>query len=157
MMRYFFFLFACLLLFVAPQAGAADFYVDPLLGSPSGDGSADDPWQTLEGVVAAAGCRLELDMREGYPAVVNDPSAVASVRTAARRVFGEDNVHEPAPMAAAEDFSYFLNRVPGAFVLVGAGNVEREITAPHHSPRFDIDESVLPRGAELLARLALLE
>ncbi len=58
-------------------------------------------------------------------------------------------------MTAAEDFSYFLNERPGAFVLVGAGNEARGITAPHHSPGFDIDEAVLPRGAELLARLAL--
>jgi amidohydrolase len=111
--------------------------------------------EVLEGVVRAAGCRLELDMQEGYPPVVNDPAAVESARASARRVFGDANVHEPAPMAAAEDFSYFLERVPGAFMLIGAGNAERDITAPHHSPRFDIDESVLPRGAEMLARLAL--
>jgi len=111
--------------------------------------------EVLDGVVRAAGCRLELEMQEGYPPVVNDAQAVATVRRAARRVFGEENVYEPAPMAAAEDFSYFLERVPGAFMLLGAGNAERGITAPHHSPRFDIDESVLPRGAEILARLAL--
>jgi amidohydrolase len=58
-------------------------------------------------------------------------------------------------MAPAEDFSYFLQQRPGAFILVGAGNTERGITAPHHSAEFDIDESVLPRGAELLARIAL--
>jgi amidohydrolase len=40
-------------------------------------------------------------------------------------------------------------------MLVGARDEARGITAPHHSPSFDIDESVLPRGAELLARLAL--
>jgi len=55
----------------------------------------------------------------------------------------------------AEDFAYFLRERPGAFVFVGAGNAERGIGAPHHSPAFDIDESALPLGAELLARLAL--
>ena len=58
-------------------------------------------------------------------------------------------------MAASEDFAFFLERLPGAFVFLGAGNEERGITAQHHSPEFDIDESVLPRGTELLARLAL--
>ncbi|NIW35755.1 MAG: amidohydrolase, partial [Gemmatimonadetes bacterium] len=48
-----------------------------------------------------------------------------------------------------------LEERPGAFIFVGAGNEKKGITAPHHSPEFDIDESVLPRGAELLARLAL--
>ena len=70
-------------------------------------------------------------------------------------VFGTDNEHEPPPMACAEDFSYFLEKRPGAFIFVGAGNAARGITAHHHTPRFDIDEAVLPRGAELLVRLAL--
>jgi amidohydrolase len=58
-------------------------------------------------------------------------------------------------MAAAEDFAYFLREVPGAFTFIGAGNVARGVTAPHHSPAFDIDEAALPIGAELLARIAL--
>ena len=111
--------------------------------------------QVLEGVGRAAGCRVDFELHKGYPAVVNDPASAANARTVANRVFGEDHVHEPAPMAAAEDFSYFLLERPGAFIFVGAGNEQRGITAPHHSPEFDIDESVLPRGAELLARLAL--
>jgi amidohydrolase len=45
--------------------------------------------------------------------------------------------------------------VPGAFAFIGAGNVASGITAPHHSPRFDIDEAALPIGAELLASIAL--
>jgi amidohydrolase len=110
--------------------------------------------QVLEGTVRAAGCSLEWELLEGYPAVVNDPESARAAREAARRVYGPDAVHEPAPLCAAEDFAYFLERVPGAFVLVGAGSAERGITAPHHSPEFDIDESVLPLGAELLARLA---
>jgi amidohydrolase len=111
--------------------------------------------ETLEGAAAGGGCRLAWELREGYPTVVNDARAVERVRTAGALVFGEANVLEAAPMAAAEDFAYFLERLPGAFAFVGAGNVEKGITAPHHSPRFDIDEAVLPRGAELLARLAI--
>jgi amidohydrolase len=111
--------------------------------------------ETLEYTARAAGCRLEFELTRGYPAVVNTPEAIGGVRNAAGLVFGESQVIEPAPMAAAEDFSYFLQQRPGAFMFVGAGNREKGITAPHHSPEFDIDESVLPRGAELLARLAL--
>jgi amidohydrolase len=111
--------------------------------------------ETLEGCAHAARCGLEFDLRPGYPAVVNAQSAVERVRRAAACVFGPPNVIDTEPLAAAEDFAYFLERVPGAFVLVGAGNEARGITAPHHSPAFDIDESVLARGAELLARIAL--
>jgi len=111
-----------------------------------------------EAIAAAArssGCRSEFELRPGYPATVNDPGAVELARSVARRVVGEGNVVETPPLAAAEDFSYFLRQRPGAFILLGAGNVGRGLVAPHHSPEFDIDESVLPLGAELLARLAL--
>jgi len=100
-------------------------------------------------------CRLEFELRPGFPAVVNDPEAVRTVRRIAQSVFGEDGLAEPAPLAASEDFAYFLRERPGAFVLIGAGNRERGIDAPHHSPLFDIDEAVLPRGTEFLVRLAL--
>jgi len=111
--------------------------------------------EVLEGAARTAGCSLEFEMLCGYPAVVNDARAVEIVRREATAAVGEANVNEPAPMACAEDFSFFLNERPGAFIMVGAGNRKKGIDAPHHSPRFDIDESALPRGAELLARLAL--
>jgi amidohydrolase len=111
--------------------------------------------EVLEGTAAAAGCRVEFTLHPGYPAVVNDASAVERVRRLAAAVVGAENVVEPPPMAAAEDFAYFLREVPGAFTFIGAGNVARGVTAPHHSPAFDIDEAALPIGAELLARIAL--
>jgi amidohydrolase len=58
-------------------------------------------------------------------------------------------------MAASEDFAYFLRAKPGAFVFIGAGNAAKSIVAPHHTPQFDIDESALPIGTELLVRIAL--
>ena len=112
-------------------------------------------YEVLDGAASAAGCRLEFELRPGFPAVFNDPRAVERVRSAAARVVGPERVVEAAPMAASEDFAYFLKAVPGAFVFVGAGNAAKGITAPHHAPTFDIDEDALPRGAELLARLAL--
>lgn len=111
--------------------------------------------EVLEHSAQACGCRADVEIRHGYPATINDPAAVEVVRRVARPIFGEQQVHEPPPMAASEDFSYFLNERPGAFVFVGAGNQARGITAPHHSPQFDIDEASLPKGAELLAAIAL--
>lgn len=111
--------------------------------------------EVLEGAAQAAGCRLEFTLYPGYPAVVNDAAAVGRVRQHAALVVGEGHVVEPAPMAAAEDFAYFLRKLPGAFAFIGAGNAARGITAPHHSPHFDIDEAALPIGAELLTRIAL--
>jgi amidohydrolase len=111
--------------------------------------------EAFAGAARAGGCELEFEIRPGYPAVVNDPDAAADVMTMAKDLFGEGRVFETEPMAASEDFAYFLEKVPGAFILIGAGNEAGGIDAPHHSPRFDIDESALPVGAELLAALAL--
>ena len=111
--------------------------------------------EVLDGTSAAAGCRLEFALAPGYPAVVNAPAAVERVRRHAASVVGEGNVIEPPPMAAAEDFAYFLREATGAFVFIGAGNVDRGIVAPHHASKFDIDESALAVGTELLVRIAL--
>ena len=109
---------------------------------------------SLDSPCGVCGCTADVEVRPGYPAVVNDPGATRNLRDAAGRVLGTDRIVETAPLAAAEDFAYFLEQVPGAFALLGAGNVERGIVAPHHSPAFDIDESVLPLGARILAELA---
>jgi amidohydrolase len=111
--------------------------------------------EVLEGTAAAAGCRAEFELKPGYPTLVNDPAAARLAGLVAAEVFGADNVVEHPPIAAAEDFSYFLQNRPGAFVFVGASNKAKGITAPHHSPRFDVDEDALPRGTELLVRLAI--
>jgi amidohydrolase len=111
--------------------------------------------QVLESAAGAGGCDTEFELRPGYPATVNDNASAQLAGRLAREVVGRANVRETPPLTAAEDFSYFLQKRPGAFILVGAGNRERGITAPHHSPEFDIDESVLPLGTELLTRLAL--
>ena len=55
----------------------------------------------------------------------------------------------------SEDFSEFARRVPACFMLIGSGNAELGLNAPHHNPRFDFDERVLPIGAALLATTAV--
>ena len=54
----------------------------------------------------------------------------------------------------SEDMSYLLDSVPGAYVFVGAGNPAVGASYPHHHPKFEIDETALELGAELLFRYA---
>jgi len=110
--------------------------------------------EVLEGVAAAGGCRVEVELHPGFPPVVNDPRIAEIAWKAALETCGEEHVLESRPMAASEDFAYFLEQRPGAFIFVGAGNEAAGITAQHHSPDFDIDEPALPKGVELLVRLA---
>ena len=59
------------------------------------------------------------------------------------------------PLMGSEDFSYYLQKVPGVYAFLGTRNVEKGITYPHHHPRFDIDEGALSIGAGLNAAFAL--
>jgi amidohydrolase len=52
-----------------------------------------------------------------------------------------------------EDISFYLQEVPGCFFFLGAGNPAKGCGVPNHNPRFDVDEDVLPLGAEILVRL----
>ena len=74
----------------------------------------------------------------------------------AREVFGEERFQQlENPIAGAEDFSRVLDRVPGAFVFLGATCASDPESAPNnHSPLAAFDDSVLPDGAALLAELA---
>jgi amidohydrolase len=107
-----------------------------------------------KGMAGAMGAEVTLEWTPHYPATVNDPIMAALVAREAAAVLGEGNVFQDIRTMGAEDMSFFLRAVPGCFFFVGAANRERGITAPHHSPRFDIDEAALPIGAELLSRAA---
>jgi amidohydrolase len=102
----------------------------------------------------ARGMRGEanLDYTFSYPVTVNDGGAADRVLGVAEDLFGSQSVLElPNPSMGAEDFAYFLEKVPGAFIWLGVG----EDVSGLHTPRFAFDEEILPRGSALLAALAL--
>jgi amidohydrolase len=105
------------------------------------------------GALEAQGAQVQVQFIDGYPPVVNDPGVTARVRAAADAVAGPGVLAEAADAAmTAEDFSFLAERAPGAFFWLGAALPDpRE----HHHPRFDIDESVIPLGAALLAGAAV--
>ncbi len=89
---------------------------------------------------------ITVDFSAGYPPVVNDSGAAAIARKAAGQVVGADNVvGSEYPSMGSEDFSFYLDHVPGAFVRIGARNLKWE-PVPLHSPAFDIDENALAIG-----------
>jgi IAA-amino acid hydrolase len=113
-------------------------------------------------VAAAYGCNATLSFSPDgrprpYPPTVNDPVAWAFARRVSAAVLGEAAVSDlGAPVMAAEDFSFLAARVPHAAMLfLGAHNDSAGATHALHSPRFTLDESVLPLGAVLHASLAL--
>ncbi len=101
---------------------------------------------------AAFGAAAELEYEKGYPPVVNDETMVDFVARTAGRIFGEDRVRNIDPVMGGEDFAYFLQKVPGAFLFFGMGD---GMEYPHHHPAFDIDENALSQATLLMTALAL--
>ena len=105
--------------------------------------------RVCEGVAAAHGASVELEIEPGYPVTVNDDAFTAMVLDVAREVVGEEATRLlPAPIMGAEDFSYVLQQVPGAMAFVGARPPEVDAaTAPmNHSNRVVFDESAMAAG-----------
>jgi hippurate hydrolase len=95
---------------------------------------------------------IDLDYTFSYPVTVNDEAAANLALDVAEDLFGGESVLElPSPSMGAEDFSYFLERLPGAFIWLGIG----EDASGLHTPKFAFDEEILPRGSALLAALAI--
>lgn len=87
--------------------------------------------------------------------VVNVKEQVDFARKTMENLVGKENVVEVAPSTGSEDFSYFLEKAPGLYLQVGAGNKAKGIDYPHHHPKFNIDEDSLEIGTALYAEYAL--
>jgi amidohydrolase len=107
----------------------------------------------VNSVAGGLGCTATVDYVPQTPATVNDEAMTALVARVAGEVVGAQNVLTGARMLGGEDFSLFLQRVPGCFAWIGAGNAVKGYDAPHHNPRFDIDEEAMLIGVELLERV----
>jgi amidohydrolase len=108
-----------------------------------------DVRRVCEGIAAAHGASVEVDIEPGYPVTVNDDAFTELVLAAARDVVGDEATRVlPAPIMGAEDFSYILQRVPGAMAFVGARPADEDAaTAPmNHSNRVVFDESAMAAG-----------
>lgn len=103
----------------------------------------------IKGVTAAHDASYEFEYERGYRPVVNDVEVTAAVEKTVREVFGEASLEVMRPNMGGEDFSAYQRVTPGAFFLVGAGNEEKGITAPHHHPRFTVDEDALENGVKM--------
>jgi amidohydrolase len=107
--------------------------------------------RVADGVAASRGLEAEVTIHAGYPPTVNHDAPVDSFERIAEAL-GMRVRRMPSAMMGAEDFSYMLEKVPGAIAFLGA---RVEGGGPLHSDLMKIDESVLPRGAALHAALAV--
>ena len=111
--------------------------------------------RTVKGVAEAHGTTASLRFFDaGDPPTVNDAALARRVGVPAlERVFGKGAFHVE-PQMVAEDFSYYGQKAPYFFFLLGTRNEAKGIASTNHTPDFDVDEDVLPSGVRAMATLA---
>lgn len=101
----------------------------------------DELKRCLEGLVTTMGITYDLKYSKGYPPVVNTTNETDLIVNAARKIEDIEELVELKPSLGGEDFSYYLQRVPGSFFYTGTRNENFKADFPHHHPKFDIDET----------------
>ncbi|MDQ1436222.1 MAG: hypothetical protein QOF59_3038 [Actinomycetota bacterium] len=114
--------------------------------------------QLVEGIAAAHGMRAELTVHKGYPVTINhDEGASFALEVASDLLGAEGAGRMPAPVMGAEDFSYVLQRRPGAMSFLGVCPPGEHPAHAHacHSNRMSIDAAAMSVGAAMYAALAI--
>lgn len=112
--------------------------------------------RTLKGVTEAYGGNYEFEFEEGTPPLINDEKVTLFAIGKMRELLGEERVIIlDRPTMGGEDFSVYLQYVPGTFIRLGIRNEEKGTVYPLHNSRFDVDEDALPVGVAVESYLAL--
>jgi len=115
--------------------------------------------EVIEMQAAVHRCTGTVDFMEEtmkpYPAMVNDEAMYNHGKRVGESLLGASNVHLLPPIMGAEDFSFFSQKMPAAFFMIGTGNETLKSGGGLHTPYLVIDEEVLPIGAALHAAVAI--
>jgi amidohydrolase len=110
----------------------------------------------VKGITTTMGAAYEFHYEAGSPSVVNDWALDNLVKKCAADIVSAQRVHEmPDPIMGAEDFSLYLEKVPGVLFRLGTSNKEKGITTPLHSAYFDVDEDALAIGIRVMSWIAV--
>lgn len=112
--------------------------------------------EVAQGIAATFRATCEVEIVWGAPPVISDTEMAAMAADVAKRLVGEDKVVTQVPAASmtGEDFAYYLQERPGAFVLLSSANAAKGTDYGHHNPKFDVDEDVMWEGPALFAGIA---
>lgn len=108
-------------------------------------------------IAKGMGGGVEVDIRKGYPFLVNDQQMTLRAKEHAREFLGKEQVVDLEMRMTAEDFAYFSHQLPATFYRLGTRNEAKGIVSNLHTNTFDVDEQALETGAGLMAWLTLKE
>ena len=109
--------------------------------------------EIIKGTEQIFDCTIDFEYEDGYPPTVNHPKESEKLLNAAKEIVG-DGACAPYLSMGGEDFSYFLQKVPGCFFFVGSSPIDKEpLSVPHHCSHFDFDERALLIGSSVYLQL----
>ena len=109
---------------------------------------------TLSGTIRTAnGCEVELKYVHECGSVINSPAQTEAALKVTGELLGEDHVKVIDPFMSSEDFSEYLQRVPGCIIRVGIKDDEHTVSL--HNPNFDFNDEVLPVAVSVVANMAI--
>jgi len=111
--------------------------------------------RVAEATASMMGGECVVDIKKGYPFLVNDAEITGECRQAAIELHGAEQIEELDLRMTAEDFAYFSQHCPVCFYRLGVRNEAKGIVHSVHHPQFDVDEGALKVGMESLAYLAV--
>ena len=112
--------------------------------------------KSIAGICASMGARYKFDYQFGQPELINDNKIVDIIVNEAQKIIGKENcIDLETPVMGGEDFSEYLQIIPGGFFRLGTCNEEKGTCIPQHNSRFDVDDDALEVGMKILAASAI--
>ena len=111
--------------------------------------------QIASGIASSMGGEIELEIRNGYPALRNDPTLTSNAKEFAGILLGKEKIIDMDIRMTAEDFAWFAQAYPSMMYRLGVKSHNAETIYPLHTSRFVADESALRTGMTMMAWLAL--
>ncbi len=110
----------------------------------------------IENICNIYGAEYSFNYTRRFPPTINEENTTKLIESSVTKILGKDNVcNVKYPSMSSEDFSYFLENIPGSYIFIGTRNEKKGIVNELHSPYFDIDESVLLTGVQVYSQIIL--
>lgn len=111
---------------------------------------------TVQAIATAYQCKANVEIIEAYPPLINDPDMSDFAMNIARQLVGDDKaILAERPSMGGEDFAYYLQKKPGAFLWLGGRPLSEDTIYYNHNPKFDIDENAFLIGMAMHVNLVL--
>src|SRR6056297_261920 len=110
--------------------------------------------EIVKDTCSAFRCKADFKYNFHLPSTINNADFAEMARGTVANFVGEENIYEIDPTMGGEDFSFYLNEIPGAFMFLGTGDHEKKTDYPHHHPMFKVDDDVLSTGVASLSGVA---